>query len=171
MYFHSKGMVFSTQRLANGTALVRSARNVKLSEQVIKPWRDVVRRFHGDALVNKAGFAAGLHGWMFENFWWARVSYLQQSPQPWKSNNRLVYEMWLGTTTHPASVKSELYFGVGTREKQMDILSFTDSTDSLSMCRGANPDWNLNVNFTFYKSSKPNAPQGPALSIDRCSAA
>jgi len=60
LYFHSKGMMNKY-----GSSKTRTDFNIKLTDVVIKPWRDIVERFYRDKAVNRAGFATAGRGWIW----------------------------------------------------------------------------------------------------------
>ena len=89
LYFHSKGMFNGPEK---DTTVVPMER--LLFHTVIKNWRDILIRFQ-DRRLNKAGFAAAKSGCMWYNFWWARISYIQNLVPPIKTSQRYYYEDWL----------------------------------------------------------------------------
>ena len=91
LYFHSKGM----QSGGDDPQHVRTGDNVKLTETVIKPWKDLVKRFLTDPAVTKAGYAAGEGGWIWYNFFWVRASYVKKCTRPILTERRHYYEDWI----------------------------------------------------------------------------
>lgn len=115
LYFHSKGMT-------NGKAhAMKSPENKILTKTVLEPWRDIVARFQSDPALNKAGFAAAEHGWIWYNFWWTRASYLANCPKPMYTERRHYYEDWLGREDN------------GKLEYGKEAGGFTSSADCLSL--------------------------------------
>jgi hypothetical protein len=132
LYFHSKGMM-------NGDkSRVRTEANENMTREVIKPWESVAKRFKRDPLVNKAGFTAANDGFIWHNFWWARASYLIDSPRPAKVSRRHYYEDWLGRR-----VKNQSNHNNVGEEKGMFV---TGAKNSLTLCvKGADGDLGLTV--------------------------
>ena len=135
LYFHSKGM-FNGHLLRNP----RSKRELQLFQTVIDPWIHVLRRFSTDPTINKAGFAATAYGYMWFNFWWARVSYIKKLVEPEFTEDRYYYERWLGrleahhiwpmTSTHMLPLQLARNDSRG---------AFQSSGDCLSLCRSDVP--------------------------------
>lgn len=103
LYFHSKGMVNST---AGG---IRTEHNLKLTQAVIQPWREILPLFI-DLTLNKVGYEASTQGFQWFNFWWARASYLQQLEHPKASpDDRWYYEFWLSHLKEGVSSSMDCY--------------------------------------------------------------
>lgn len=64
----------------------------------IVPWREVIASFQANATIERAGMYPSKLGWVWFNFWWARVSYLKQTVEPVRTARRHYYEDWLGRT-------------------------------------------------------------------------
>jgi len=90
LYFHTKGMNNGNQ------TRIKTHENMILTDMVIKQWKEIIARFQSEPALNKAGYAASDKGFIWNNFWWARASYLQNCPRPILTDNRYYYEDWLG---------------------------------------------------------------------------
>ena len=90
LYFHTKGMVH------HGRHAARPAVEARLFERSIDPWRDILEIFQSNATVTRIGVHPHPAGWIWENFWWARASYLQSVAEPIRTARRHYYEDWLG---------------------------------------------------------------------------
>lgn len=128
LYFHSKGM-------SNGRKdRIKTEENKMLTNYVLHPWREIVARFQSEPGLNKAGYAAAKHGWIWYNFWWARASYLAICPEPILTDRRHYYEDWLGRINN------------GSFEHGTEPGGFTTSADCLSLCKSG-PSGNLGVHL------------------------
>ena len=129
LYFHSKGM-FNGHLKKNP----RSTRELLLFQNVIDPWKSVLERFNSDPDLNKAGFAASEYGYIWYNFWWTRVSYVQKLVEPPEASDRYYYERWLGhlKASHiwPKPIVGTRH-GAGNDSRGI----FQGSGDCLSLCR------------------------------------
>ena len=67
-----------------------------LFDGTIVPWRAVIASFQSNATIEKAGMYPSQSGWVWFNFWWARVSYLKGIVEPVRTTRRHYYEDWLG---------------------------------------------------------------------------
>jgi hypothetical protein len=110
LYFHSKGMVNVYHGESHAQA--RSASERHLFQTVIVPWQSIVHGMQMDATINKAGYVASDSGYIFFNFWWARLRYIQGLPRP-QLTQRFYYEVWLRTrpthvVAHPRSIRWSL---------------------------------------------------------------
>jgi hypothetical protein len=132
LYFHSKGM-------SNGKKdRIKTDENEMLTRYVIQPWREIVSRFQSDPFLNKAGFAAAEHGWIWYNFWWARASYVANCPEPMLTNRRHYYEDWLGRENN------------GGFEHKTEPGGFTTAADCLSLCKsGASGNLGIHLHPEF----------------------
>lgn len=88
LYFHTKGMSHNSKN--------RTPQEVKLFQSVIMPWNKILNIFKVNENINKIGLAAGIEGWMWFNFWWARGRYLKECEEPVITTDRYYYEGWLG---------------------------------------------------------------------------
>ena len=89
LHFHAK------DANENG-ALIRTRKELLLFEKVIDPWRDIVTLFAEHDEVNRAGFVT-LNGIVWENFFWTRMSVMQNLTPPEVQTEKDYYEFWLGS--------------------------------------------------------------------------
>jgi len=86
LYFHSKGM---TSNLAETRK--------KLFKYTIQNYKTYVNEFSQNKSLDVAGAIPHKEGFVFINFFWARSSYIKNfCTEPPKSDNRYIYEIWLG---------------------------------------------------------------------------
>lgn len=66
-----------------------------LHKTVIQPWKHMLKIFDTHPKIDKIGSSASKKGWIWFNYWWARVSYLVKVEPPMKTLNNDYYEQWL----------------------------------------------------------------------------
>lgn len=64
---------------------------------VVRSWKEVFWVFSHFPSVTKAGVSAASGGWIWQNFWWARASFVSGTPEPIITPDRYYYEAWLGS--------------------------------------------------------------------------
>lgn len=87
LYFHSKGM---THKLHS-----RSLEDITLFTETFERWRRNLQLLQ-QSKASKMGLFPSRTGWIWYNFWYAKGAYLASLEAPEKSENRYVYESWLG---------------------------------------------------------------------------
>lgn len=109
LYFHSKGMSSDANR--------RVFAERALFQEVIEPWRKVMKIFETRPDINKVGFGAGNGGLFWFNFWWVRATYIAECVKPDICPNRWYYEGWLGSkkTGKPPSTEAECFSLAGNK--------------------------------------------------------
>jgi len=135
------------------TNQVRTRANLQFTRTVIKPWRRVLEMFRTHPELNKAGYAAAGRGYIWHNFFYTRASYCLRlvepillSPQGISDEKfrviliRHYFEFWLGKIRlDPSDARSKVQYN------GEPMFQEANYTDSLTMCRGANPDWKIGV--------------------------
>ena len=91
LYLHSKGMAFHRNE-------GRIINEVKLTPNIVFPWKKIIQVFKTHKHVNKVTIASSDQGWGWYNFFWARGTYLRTCEKPIISDNRHYYESWVGFT-------------------------------------------------------------------------
>ena len=118
---------------------------MQLFQTVIDPWKHVLQRLSADPSINKAGFAATAYGYMWFNFWWAKVTYVKKLVEPELTTDRYYYERWLGRLEPrhiwPMLSPQLLPLQLARNDSRG---AFTSSGDCLSLCRSDVP---VGVNF------------------------
>ena len=139
LYFHSKGMFNGNMRKNP-----RGKRELQLFRTVIDPWNSILERLSTDLNINKVGYAATAFGYMWFNFWWARISYVKKLVEPELTDDRYYYERWLGRL-QPQHIWSTSPNMMHFQLRQNDSRGlFHSSGDCLSLCRSNVP---VGVNF------------------------
>lgn len=94
-YLHSKGGFNVPGDVYKG----RSASNIMLTRIITEDWKFYLDQFIANPVLNVAGLANTCGGAaMYENFWWARASYLAVKEEPkFGDIERHYYEFWLNT--------------------------------------------------------------------------
>eukprot|EP00668_Euglena_longa_P005242 GGOE01006171.1.p1 GENE.GGOE01006171.1~~GGOE01006171.1.p1 ORF type:complete len:285 (-),score=26.39 GGOE01006171.1:559-1413(-) len=89
LYFHTKGMV------NHGHLKERLHVEHWLFNWTIVPWRRAVEEFTTNISTTRIGILPSTRGFIFNNFFWVRASFVQERPEPARTN-RYYYEVWLG---------------------------------------------------------------------------
>ena len=90
LYFHTKGMVH------HGRNTSRPVVESIVFNQTIVPWRKVLGILSSNATVTRVDAYPALAGFIWQNFFWARASYIQLVVEPIRTTQRQYYEDWLG---------------------------------------------------------------------------
>ncbi len=67
----------------------------KKQEALLYNWKMIMHLFMRFPFIDKIGNRASIHGWVWENCWWVRGSYLKRVEKPIITTRRHYYEDWL----------------------------------------------------------------------------
>jgi hypothetical protein len=90
LYIHTKGMVFHNEnnRLIYEKALLRGT---------IDNWKETLKIFDENKIINKIGMYPSDEGWLWFNYFWIRSDYLiGANPPSLNTENRFYYESYIG---------------------------------------------------------------------------
>jgi hypothetical protein len=100
LYFHSKGI----SRLR--TPFERDEIEKRVFKSVIENYSEILPWFNVLTSIMKCGIHCGEAGWIWHNFWWAKVKYLRESAEPIITSYRYYYESWLSLHKNSQSYKN-----------------------------------------------------------------
>ncbi|MFT4020747.1 MAG: hypothetical protein QM666_04425 [Acinetobacter sp.] len=98
VYFHTKGMSYARAK--------RNKVERVLTYYTFNYWHQCLRIFQEKPEINKIGLFPSYctesqphrGGWIWFNFWWARMEYIRHLEEPIDTSNRYYYEHWLSQT-------------------------------------------------------------------------
>jgi hypothetical protein len=123
LYFHTKGMVF------HNPPGVRLPEELFMVDRTIRPWRDVVDIFQGNQTVSRIAVWPSHQGYLWQNFFWVRASYVVLLEEPRRTSWRDYFETWVVCTVLPNSTAPEDW-PHGAKHPQCQ----TDCTTCFSLC-------------------------------------
>lgn len=95
-YFHTKGMSYASDLKRNKMERVLTYYNFNM-------WKECLKIFNDEDRINKIGLFPAIDtesypasgGWIWFNFWWARMEYVRHLEEPIDTHDRYYYERWL----------------------------------------------------------------------------
>ena len=126
LYFHSKGM--TSYKGSNRCGIEK-----KLFQEVVLPYKKIIQIFNSNPNINKIGFAASQHGWIWFNFWWARGLYLSKCQKPVINTNRHYYESWIYSNKEKVSSYQDCYSLATNSIKYFDPMAATISINKIPL--------------------------------------
>jgi FkbM family methyltransferase len=89
LYLHTKGMVYhhlDDRDMCEKTIL----------RYTINDWKNIIKIFDENKIINKIGVYPSPEGWLWFNFFWIRAEYLTECIPPILNKNRYYYESYIG---------------------------------------------------------------------------
>lgn len=145
LYYHSKGMVFHDHNESNKRQFY-----AEYFDNVIQPWKWVLKFFALDPLLRKAGIECAYHGGSRGNFFYIRASDVRRLKIPKRCDDRFYYEHWLSHMD-----ENQLFEPLERFTLNFNFVEFRESHEELWRLReydNGTCDGFWNINSHIYKS-------------------